>query len=81
MGFLQDDGEDEAVVYEGGVGTVLNSVVDVLCFCGSVGGLDPERSARVKDVGRVGLPHVLKRDPVGAVGEVGRGAGVVGVFI
>lgn len=62
--FLDDGREDDAVVYEGSVGTVLDGVVDVLDYLGGVVVASFQPAAGVFEGVEVGGPHFGEGDPL-----------------
>ena len=59
LGFLHDDGQDEAMVDAGRLCGGFDGVVDVTDFLGGVVGL-AELSARFEHEGFVGVEHVVE---------------------
>ena len=63
------------------VGTVLDRVEEVCVVCGAVIGWVAEPTARFLDVGQIGVPHFLERNPFGCIGEARCVARVIGVHV
>ena len=78
---LNDRSEDDAMVHEGSVGSVLDGVVNVLDGFGGVVGTIVEPAAGVLEGVEIGGPHVLERDPFRRGGKIRRVALVVGVAV
>lgn len=68
VGFLHDDGEDEALVYSGGLGDGLDGRLEGFAFLVGVVFLSEALAGLVDDVGEVGGPHGLKVNPLGLFG-------------
>lgn len=78
---LQNEGKDESVVNEGGVGAVLDGIVDVLNFLSRIVFSIVQPATGLLDRVHVVVPHVFEGDPLRGVWEVGEVAFVVRVCI
>ena len=79
--FLDHGCEDDALIDERGIGTVLDRVVHVLDHFGGVVVAAVEPAAGLLEGVEVRGPHVLEGDPFFGCGEVGGVALVVGVGV